>query len=172
MKEGWWGWAYQVPRGRPEARSESSHGQILVQPSEVCSNSQKGLRTGGQPQVAMRPLSLQVTTTEGTLRKYKHWLNDICDSLSLILWKYILQVGTETLPGQNLHSITKITTSLIFYVLWKWGNTICTSKERRTSPGLITWENSGGSFTHLWLWWLRGARKVVDHWLSPNQLKA
>lgn len=58
---------------------KATMGRFLAQPGEICSNSQKSLRTGGKPPVVMRPLSPQMTTM-GSLRKYKHCLNDMWDN--------------------------------------------------------------------------------------------
>lgn len=49
----------------PDPGVKATNGQILAQPSEACSSSQKGLWMGGQPHGVMRSLSLQVTTTKG-----------------------------------------------------------------------------------------------------------
>lgn len=48
---------------------KATKGQILAQPSEMCSNGQKGPRMGGQSHVVMSSLSLQVTTTKGGTEK-------------------------------------------------------------------------------------------------------
>lgn len=56
---------------------KATEGPILAQPPDVCSNSQKGLRMGGQPHVVTRSLSLQVTTLKGDTEKRQALLNDI-----------------------------------------------------------------------------------------------
>ena len=92
----------------------------------------------------MRPLSLQVTT-KWSLWKYKHCLNVIWDNLLFHENKFP-KWELRLCQGKNPHFIIKITMSLVFCVLWKWGNAISTSRKRRIRLGVVTWENSDESF--------------------------